>query len=296
MIQYWCGRVLLCAVFAMMVFSVPTAMALDIEIDGELFELHRVNEHVFVASQAYGSTRVNFGIVVGGDRIVLVSSMMRSHAPAIEKLIKHVSGKPVGAVLVIDSDPFHHHASAYFRDKGALVMGHEGLRSEGVDLDVSFASELVLDMGVERIRMSRTGAHTADHATVTLEDSRVVFTGDAFRNDWLVYAGPNGWSEHLEFLDALYADCNDSTILVPGNRGRNVHSTCPELKSITDIYRSFNRVVEGLSRQGMSAQAISESEAVSGALRSLERFDDFAPYIIHHVEDVLVHTLQTAEP
>ncbi|WP_339829757.1 MBL fold metallo-hydrolase [uncultured Arenimonas sp.] len=290
------NRFLHCAIFAMLVLSAPAAMAADIEIDGELFEVHRVNEHVFVASQAYGSTRINFGIVVGSDQVVLVSSMMRSHAPSIEALVKKVSGKPVGVVLVIDSDPFHHSASAYFRDKGALVIGHEALGSKGIGIDVGFDSELVLDMGVERIRMRHTPAHTADHAMVTLEESQVVFTGDAFRNDWLVYAGPNGWSAQLAFLDALNANCSASTILVPGNRGRVVHSTCADLESATRIHGAFKAAVDSLSRQGLSAKEISESEAVQGVLRSLERYDEFAPHVIHHVEELLAHTGQSVEP
>ena len=290
------NRFLHCAIFAMLVLSASAALAEDIGIDGELFEVHRVNDHVFVASQAYGSTRINFGIVVGSDQVVLVSSMMRSHAPSIEALVKKVSGKPVGVVLVIDSDPFHHSASAYFRDKGALVIGHEALGSKGIGIDVGFDSELVLDMGVERIRMRHTPAHTADHAMVTLEESQVVFTGDAFRNDWLVYAGPNGWSAQLGFLDALHADCGASTILVPGNRGGVVHSTCSDLKTVTGIHGAFKAAVDGLSRQGLSAKQISESEAVHGVLRSLERYDEFAPHVIHHVEEVLAHTGQSVEP
>ncbi len=266
--------------------SIP-AHAVEIEIDGELFEVNRINPHVLIASQAFGTTRINFGIIVGSDEVVLISSMMRRNAQSIEELVRHISGKPIKKVLVIDSDPFHHHGSSYFRERGATIIGHENLISQNVTLDISFSDELLIDIGTETIRMTHSTAHTLDHAFITLEESNVVFAGDALRNDWLIYAGSNGWPAHLSALRAIVSKQPDSTVYVPGNRGQKVTSTAAELNEIIGVYEGFSKLVQNLANDGLTAEAIARHQEIQTVLQRLERYDEFSPYTIHHVEDII---------
>ncbi|WP_417657161.1 hypothetical protein [Pseudidiomarina aestuarii] len=264
----------------------PNLWAAEIEIDGELFEVNRINQHVVIASQAFGATRINFGIVVGSDEVVLISSMMRRNAQSIEELVRHISGKPIKKVLIIDSDPFHHHGSSYFRDRGATIIGHENLTAQGVTIDISFSEELLIDAGTETIRMTHSAAHTLDHAFITLEESNVVFAGDALRNDWLIYAGPNGWPAHISALRKIASEQPESRIYVPGNRGQKVSSSAAELNKIIDIYEGFNKLSQKLASDGLSAKAIADHQGIKSLLQELERYDEFATYTIHHVEDI----------
>ncbi len=268
-------------------FCQTASFASELEIDGELFEINRINEHVIIASQAFGSTRINFGIVVGRDQVVLISSMMRQNAQAVEELVKHISSKPIKTVLVIDSDPFHHHGSSYFKDKGAIIIGHENLTAKEIAVDISFSDELVLGVGTETIRMTHSAAHTLDHAFITLENSGIVFAGDAIRNDWLIYAGENGWPAHLDALRDFVAKQPDPTLYVPGNRGQKVSSTVQELNSFFGIYERFNDLVQRLASEGSSTETIVKSHEVHDLIRVLERYDEFEPYLIHYVNDVL---------
>ncbi|RUO41989.1 hypothetical protein CWE22_07560 [Pseudidiomarina aestuarii] len=264
----------------------PSSWAIEIEIDGELFEVNRINQHVVIASQAFGTTRINFGIVVGSDEVVLISSMMRRNAQSVEELVRHVSGKPITKVLVIDSDPFHHHGSSYFRDRGATIIGHENLTTQGVTIDISFSEELLIDAGTETIRMTHSAAHTLDHAFITLEKSNVVFAGDALRNDWLIYAGPNGWPAHISALREIAFEQADSTIFVPSNRGQKVSTSAAELNKIIGIYEGFSELSQKLAHEGLSANAIADHQDIKSLLQGLERYDEFVTYTIHHVEDV----------
>lgn len=259
----------LCVVLTYMMMC-PTSWAAEIEIDGELFEVNRVNQHVVIASQAFGSTRINFGIIVGSDEVVLISSMMRRNAQSIEKLVRHISGKPIKKVLIIDSDPFHHHGSSYFRGRGATIIGHENLTAQGVTIDISFSDELLMDIGTETIRMTHSAAHTLDHAFITLKGSNVVFAGDALRNDWLIYAGPNGWSAHIAALREIASEHPESTIYVPGNRGQKVSSSATELNEIMGIYESFSEVSQKLASEGLSAEEIATHQQVRDLVQKLE--------------------------
>ena len=276
-----------CFAFVTFAFCQTSSFASELEIDSELFEVNRINEHVIIASQAFGSTRINFGIVVGSDQVVLISSMMRQNAQAVEELVRHFSGKPIKTVLVIDSDPFHHHGSSYFRDKGAIIIGHKNLTAKEIGVDITFSDELVLDVGTETIRMTHSAAHTLDHAFITLENSGIVFAGDAIRNDWLIYAGPNGWLAHLNALRDFVANHPATILYVPGNRGQKVSSTVHELNNLLGIYERFSNLVQRLASEGNSAATIVKSHEVHDLILVLERYEEFKPYLIHHVNDVL---------
>ena len=265
----------------------PKSFAVEINIDDELFELNRINEHVLIASQAFGNTRINFGIVIGTDEVVLISSMMRRNVQSIEELVRHVSGKPISKVIVIDSDPFHHNGSGYFKDKGATVIGHENLLSAKVAIDIGFSSDIVIDVGTEKIRMTHTKAHSQDHAYVTLENSNVLFTGDALRNDWLIYSGKNGWKTHINELRSIREQHTNNTLYVPGNRGKHISSSAQEVDRLINIYEEFRQSVIKLAREGLSSEAIAREDEITQLLKSFVRYEEFKPYIIHHVEEVL---------
>ena len=278
-----------CLVFAMLCVASysPASCAVEINIDDELFELNRINDHVLIASQAFGNTRINFGIVIGTDEVVLISSMMRRNVQSIEELVRHVSGKPISKVLVIDSDPFHHSGSSYFKDKGATIIGHENLPSKNIAIDIGFSSDIVIDVGTEKIRMTHTKAHSQDHAYATLENSNVVFTGDALRNDWLIYSGKNGWKAHINELRNIRKLHTSETLYVPGNRGKHASSSVQDVDRLINIYEEFRQLVIKLANKGLSSEAIPREDEITQLLKSFERHEEFEPYIIHHVNEIL---------
>lgn len=78
-----------------------------------------------------------------------------------------------------------------------------------------------------------------------------------------------------------------STIYVPGNRGQKISSSAAELNKIIGIYKSFSKLSQKLAHEGLSANAIADHQDIKSLLQRLERYDEFATYTIHHVEDVL---------
>ncbi|MBC3765527.1 hypothetical protein [Neptunicella marina] len=255
-------------------------------VNSETFEVTKLNKQLYVASQSYGNTRINFGIVVGEHKIALISSMMRNYAPTIEQLIKHISRKPIGYVISIDSDPFHHHANQYFAEAGAITIGHQGLQSE-YPLMLTYKDEMIINLGNETLRLVHTSAHTAGHSAVMVSNSNAIFVGDGIRNDWLMYSGENGPKAQLKGLQTMLSLADDNTHFYPGNRGQKISSSKAELTQLKDRYQEFVQLVTELYQQGLSAEQICAAPEMFKIVRHYERYEELHPYLIHHVNEVL---------
>ncbi|WP_100640632.1 hypothetical protein [Alteromonas facilis] len=217
--------------------------------------------------------------------------MMKRYAPAIERLVKYLSPFPIKYVVVIDSDPFHHNALSYFRALNAIAIGHENLLSKGIPIDLSFPETTNIHVGSETIQMLRTQAHTDDSSVATLKSNNVVFTGDAVRSDWLVYSGSNGYKAHIESLQELIRITDEETIFVQGNRVNDVTFSQMDLKNLIPIYTAFYEGVRSLYKQGMSTEAIAQSERIHAIIRQLPAYEQFHENTIYHVEEVIQHML-----
>ena len=273
--------------FTLYLMASNTAQATE-EID-DLFVVERLSDSTNLVSQRYGSAFINFGVVEGHNYSVLITSMMSDYATVIEKMAERLSnGKPIKYVINIDSDPYQHHANKYFADKGATIISHANMRQTNAYTHLTFQNEISLDVGTEHITIRHTPAHTNASAIVRLENSNVTFMGDAFRNDWLIYAGPNGVDGAIKGLNTAISLSDENTKFIPGNRSSRAHSPQSEITAFRDSYSRFAQKVQALSEQGMGAENIARHDDIHKILQNFERYDDFKPYIIDHVKEIAV--------
>ncbi|MCC2617111.1 hypothetical protein LJ739_12735 [Aestuariibacter halophilus] len=251
------------------------------------FSSEKVNQHVYVMVQDYGDAKINFAVLVGHNDVVLITTMMKEFNPHVEALIRGISDKPVGYVVSIDGDYYHYYGSRKFVEGGATLIAHKNLIPDVFDNRVLVDEPYRLDVGTEQLHAIPTRAHTLDHMMVKLDNSNVVFAGDALSFDWIVYSGPNGPDAHITALQQMLAQGDKETRFYPGNWVSQQYGSKQDVQSLIRIYSDFVSLVRTEYQQGKSAKEIAQSPAVHDLLEPLKDYHRQKPYIINYVKDVL---------
>jgi glyoxylase-like metal-dependent hydrolase (beta-lactamase superfamily II) len=258
-----------------------------VKIDNAHFEINKLNENVYVIGQDYGSNKINFGLVIGKNDVSLITSMMKEYAPTVEKLVRTITQKPIKYVFNIDSDQFQHDANEYFADRGATIIAHNNIRKTNAFTQITFDKEMSIDLGNESLTLFHTSAHTKDNMIVYLKNSNVLFMGDAFRNDWLMYSGPNGSTAHIQGLNFAIQLSDKDTKFVPSNRSTVPFSDLEGLKKARNIYQNFVNHVKELQSKGMEQAEITKSEELDEIINNLERYNDWKEYTKYHITELM---------
>ena len=213
----------------------------------------KVNEQVYVLSVAWSKTSfINSAIIVGDKGVLLITAQMSPVAPSLEAKIKELTGKPVTYVFNMASDTFHFHANQYFKERGAVLIGHKALKYTQASTDILFDDDFSMSFGDEVLIARHTLAHNNAQTIVYLEKSNVMLLGDAFRTNKLVYTGYHGVQGHLDGFDQAYDMANDKTLIVSGHKDLRLFSQREELKQAGDILSNFSRLVGKKHSSGMS--------------------------------------------
>lgn len=210
--------------------------------------LVRITENVYSyvdakddsASNSYGA---NAGIVVGGDGILVVDTLVSSKAARkfIED-IREVSGKEVRYVVNTHCHLDHAYGNSEFLKLGASVAAHENCRAYMVETaqsvmenlgmyglteedmegtepacpPLTFADRVRIDLGGVQAELIYIGhSHTAGSVLVYLPGEKVLFAGDALFTGYHPFMGEGdmeGWVRALEFIEAL-----DVEKIIPGH-------------------------------------------------------------------------------
>jgi len=254
---------------------------------GIRFDVNKINDHVYVFAQPFGQTWINFGAVVGDEGVVLITSMMQQHAEQVSDVVEKTTGQKIKYVVNIDQDTYQHSANGYFAAQGATVIAQQSVREVSSEVDIGYQQEITLDVGTELVTAIHTAARNPGDSIVVLKNSNVIFTGDTFRNDWLMYSKNSGPKAHIKALDFI-ADLGDQdTKYVPGNRKSIVYSGTDELKKVRNLYHRFVEKVKAFHIQGFSVEEISKQEDIHQLTKSMERYEQFKGYINTHVEDIV---------
>lgn len=270
-------------VFLYIIVSSVSASDLDLS----LFKTKKVNESLYVMTQDYGDASINFAAVVGEHSVVLITTMMKEFSPHVEKLIKKVTDKPIRHVISIDGDYYQYYGSRYFVERGATFIAHKNLIPNVFENRILVDKPYRLDVGTEQLWVIPTKAHTTDHVMVKLENSNVIFAGDALSFDWIVYSGPNGPDEHIAALDLILAQGDEETIYYPGNWTAEEFGNKADMGELMAIYGLFVEKVKSLHKSGLKPTKIAESQDIHNLLKPLNDYERLSPYIIHFVKDVL---------
>ena len=256
--------------------------------DKQEYEVHKVNDQVYVISKIWGEhSKINMGVVIGDEGILLISSMMKSNAPKLEAEIRKLSDKPIKYVVNLAADNFHHHANEYFASRGATIISHQELRYTGAYTQLTFDDTLSLPLGNETLTAYYTPAHDLGQLVVHLEDSNLVFMGDAFRNDWLMFLGQHGIDGQLAGLDLALSLADDNTRIVPGNRDSQVFSDKKTLHKARQTMLTFARHVGKLHREGMSVADIARADATHALVNTMEGYEQSKGYLEEWIAEII---------
>lgn len=281
MIQSYATRIL------SIVFLFVALHARATQPDLSAFTTLKVNDQLYVMAQDYGDSSNSFAVVIGDDSAVLITTMMKEYSEHVQALIKSVTDKPVKHVISIDGDYYHYYGSRYFVENGATFVAHKNLIPDVFENRVLVDGPWQLDLGSEKILVEPTKAHTQDHVMVKLENSNVIFAGDALSFEWVVYSGPNGPDAHLDALQQIMAHGNLRTRYFPGNWSKKQSGNHVDMKALSSIYRTFSNRVKRLHDKGLQPQAIVESAEIHDLLNPLSDYRRMKPHLIHFVHDVL---------
>ncbi|WP_164078295.1 hypothetical protein [Alteromonas facilis] len=227
----------------------------------------KITERVYVLSAAYSETSViNSAIVIGDKGVLLITAQMEPVAPSIEAKITDLTNKPVTHVFNPASDYFHYHANEYFRERGAISIGHKALKYTQASIDIAFGDYFSMSFGDELLTAYHTLAHNNAQTIVYLEKSNVMLLGDAFRTNKLVYTGYHGVQGHLKGFEQAFNIANDKTLIVSGHKDLKLFSQREELKLAGETLSNFARLVGEKHKADMSVEDMTKDKELLAAV------------------------------
>ncbi|GGK34355.1 hypothetical protein GCM10007962_30980 [Yeosuana aromativorans] len=255
------------------------------------YDVKKVNENVYILTQLWqGNANVNLGVVIGKDQVLLINVMMLNSATALEQEIRKITDFPITYVINSDSDPYNHHANAYFANKGATIVSHYNMKYSRAYYDVLFKDSISIPIGDEVVTAYHTPSHTLDHIDVHLEKSNVLFMSDGFRTNWLTYTGPNGLEGVVTGINKAISLSDENTIIVSGNTSKNPHfyfGSKKQLIANKEIYTKFAKRVGQLYETGLKAEEMSMDVELNAIVRDLEAYPILGPYLKYQIQELL---------
>ncbi|GLX77339.1 hypothetical protein tinsulaeT_06790 [Thalassotalea insulae] len=262
-------------------------LAIADEIDLNLFDLKRLNDNVYVVSQDYGHSNINFAFVIGEHDVALITSMMKDYSRHVQSLVQGITEKKIEYVFALDGDYYQYNGSRLFVENGATFVARENLIPDAFANRILVASKRIFDLKYEVIEATPTKAHTDDHMMLKLKKSNIIFAGDAVGFDWIVYSGKNGPLAHLDALKSILRDVDDETKIFPGNWSAKQYGNKVDLENLIGVYEEFVNQVFLLSKRNMKPEDIAADESIHSLLRHLNSYDFQKDYLVHYVKDVL---------
>ena len=257
------------------------------ELDLSLFEVKKLNDNVYVMSQDYGISKINFAIVIGVNEVALITAMMNDFSEHIQLLIKGITDKEIEYVFSLDGDYYQYNGSRHFVENGATFVARENLIPDAFANRIFVSSRKSFDLKTESITAIPTTAHTENHMMLTLKKSNVMFAGDAVGFDWIVYSGANGPHFHIAALKEILRLSDDETKIFPGNWSSKQYGNKDDLAKLIDIYSKFVDQVILLSSHKMTPEEIAAEESIHSLLRNLNAYQRQKENIVYYVKDVL---------
>ena len=256
-----------------------------------LYDVKKVNERVYIFTELWDvPANGNCGIVIGGDQILLVNSMMLGSAPDLEREIRKITDLPIRFVINSDSDTYNHQANTYFADRGATIVSHRQMKHATAYHQILFDERISIPIGDEVVTAYHTPSHTLDHIDVYLEKSNVLFMGDAFQPHWFTYTGPNGLEGLISGIDRAVSMSDDKTLIVPGNTSKHPEQYFGAKKHLLrnkQIYIQFNERVSQLHQKGWNMDDMVSDEGLNNIAKKLEAYHAMKPYLKYVIEESL---------
>ena len=225
--------------------------------------VHPVNKNVSYIEGRGG----NIGVIYGEDGVLLIDDQ---YAPLTEKIIEAISefsSEPIRFIINTHMHPDHTGGNENFGKRGALIVGHENVRSQmkiaGYDQTppfVTFSKDVNFHINDENIHVFKVpNAHTNNDSFIKFTNANVIHTGDVFRSESYPYIDANNGGSFLgtiEVYELLINLCDENTKIIPGH-GRQ--TTVETVKLAIEMLKEIKSRIQLMIKEGKDLDEILRS-------------------------------------
>ena len=226
--------------------------------------VHPVNKNVSYIEGRGG----NIGVIYGEDGILLIDDQ---YAPLTEKIIEVISNfssEPIRFIINTHMHPDHTGGNENFGKRGALIVGHENVRSQmkvaGYDQTppfVTFSKDVNFHINDENIHVFKVpNAHTNNDSFIKFTNANVIHTGDVFRSESYPYIDANNGGSFLgtiEVYELLISLCDENTKIIPGH---GKQTTVETVKLAIEMLQEIKSRIELMIMEGKGLDEILRSD------------------------------------
>ena len=225
--------------------------------------VHPVNKNVSYIEGRGG----NIGVIYGEDGVLLIDDQ---YAPLTEKIIEAISefsSEPIRFIINTHMHPDHTGGNENFGKLGALIVGHENVRSQmkiaGYDQTppfVTFSKDVNFHINDENIHVFKVpNAHTNNDSFIKFTNANIIHTGDVFRSESYPYIDANNGGSFLgtiEVYELLINLCDENTKIIPGH-GRQ--TTVETVKLAIEMLKEIKSRIQLMIKEGKDLEEILRS-------------------------------------
>ena len=247
----------------LLIINLPSTSNAQSFSDVEMI-VHPVNKNVSYIEGRGG----NIGVIYGEDGVLLIDDQ---YAPLTEKIIEAISNfssEPIRFIINTHMHPDHTGGNENFGKRGALIVGHENVRSQmkvaGYDQTppfVTFSKDVNFHINDENIHVFKVpNAHTNNDSFIKFTNANVIHTGDVFRSESYPYIDANNGGSFLgtiEVYELLISLCDENTKIIPGH---GKQTTVETVKLAIEMLQEIKSRIELMIMDGKGLDEILRSD------------------------------------